>query len=292
MPQIKLSMVGGKAEIARVHRFIEDEFDDDGLPVSFSEINEDDDLFEAALYVDSADVEQAEARIRNRIGADAFGLRITHETMPDIDWVAHSLDGLNPVRVGRVVVHGAHDSATVLPNEIGIQIEAAQAFGTGHHGTTAGCLDMLQRVTKARAPRAMLDLGTGSAVLALALARLTNRPVLATDNDPLAITIARDNAALNGCAHLVRFAVAEGFACDAIRRAAPFDLIVANILAGPLMQLAPHMRSFSTIGADVILSGILDRQAARVQAAYVANGFALRGQTRREGWTTLHFTRR
>jgi ribosomal protein L11 methyltransferase len=285
-------MAGGKAEIERVHRFLEDEFEDDAYPVAFMEINEDEDRFETALYVDEEGEDDALDRIRNRIGSDAFGLDIAREVMPDIDWVAHSLDGLKPVRVGRVVVHGRHDRHAVGANEIGIEIEAAQAFGTGHHGTTAGCLALIQQIVKQRAPQRMLDLGTGSAVLALALAALTGRPVLATDIDPLAVRIARQNATLNGSSDLLRFAVAPGFSAKAIRDAAPYDMIVANILAGPLMQLAPEMRAASLPGADIVLSGILDRQAARVQAAYVTNGFAFVRRTSREGWATLHLRRR
>jgi ribosomal protein L11 methyltransferase len=292
MPQIRLSMLGGKAEMERVHRFLEDEFEDDAFPLAFNEINEDEDRFETALYVDIDDETDVLDRIHNRVGSDAFGLSIIREAMPDIDWVAHSLSGLKPVRVGRVVVHGHHDRDAVRANEIGIEIEAAQAFGTGHHGTTAGCLAMLQAILKCHTPRRMLDLGSGSAVLALALAALTRRPVLATDIDPLAVRIAEENARLNGFGDLLHFAVASGFAAKAIRDAAPFDLIVANILAGPLMTLAPQMRSASRQGGNVVLSGILDRQAARVQAAYVSNGFALAGRTSREGWTTLHFIRR
>jgi ribosomal protein L11 methyltransferase len=292
MAQIKLSMTGGKAEMQRVHRFLEQEFDEDAYPLAFMEINEDDDLFETSLYVDQADEAEVRDRMAASIGSDLFGLTLQREAMPDIDWVAHSLEGLKPVRVGRVVVHGRHDRAAVGHNEIGIEIEAAQAFGTGHHGTTAGCLAMLQSIVNRRVPVNMLDLGTGSAVLALALARLSRRPVLATDIDPLAIRIARENAALNGCGATLRFAVAKGFSARAIRMAAPFDLIVANILALPLIKLAPEMRRASLTGADIVLSGILDRQAASVTAAYVTSGFALQGRTSREGWSTLHLRRR
>lgn len=292
MPQIRLSMSGGKAEIERVHRFLEDEFEDDAWPLAFMEINEDDDLFETSLYVDAEDEEAVLARIRERVGSDAFGLEIRRDEMPDIDWVAHSLEGLKPVRVGRVVVHGSHDREAVAAHEIGIEIEAAQAFGTGHHGTTAGCLDHIQQIVKQRAPARILDLGTGSGVLAFAAAKLIGRKVLATDIDPVAIAVARENARLNGCADLIEFAVAPGFTSAAIATAAPFDMIIANILAGPLMQLAPQMRAASLPGADIVLSGILDRQAARVCASYVTSGFAFQKRSSREGWTTLHFRRR
>jgi ribosomal protein L11 methyltransferase len=292
MGQTRIFMTGTQAELKRVHRYLESEFEDDGYPLDFNEINEDDDLFQVSLYVFQGEEDDAETRIRNRVGSDAFGLKIAREVMPEIDWVAHSLEGLAPVRVGRVVVHGSHDRDVVRVNDIGIEIEAAQAFGTGHHGTTAGCIAMLQKILKARTPVNMLDLGTGSAVLALALAKLTGRKVLATDNDALAVQIAHQNAALNGCTHLVEFAVAEGFNAPAIRHHAPYDLIVANILARPLMSLAPDMAAACRCNADLVLSGILDRQSKQVVAAYVSNGFAFQQRTSLEGWVTLHFRRR
>ena len=292
MRQTRIFMTGSQAELKRVYSYLESEFEDDGYPLDFNEINEDDDLFQVSVYVFEGDEIEAEARIRNRVGADAFGLKITREVMPEIDWVAHSLEGLAPVRVGRVVVHGSHDRHLVRNSDIGVEIEAAQAFGTGHHGTTAGCIAMLQHILKSRKPVNMLDLGTGSAVLALVLAKLTKRKVLATDNDALAVEIAHQNAQLNGCAHLIEFAVAEGFDAPAIRHHAPYDLIVANILARPLMQLAPDMAEACSTGAELILSGILDRQSKQVVAAYVASGFAFQRRTSLEGWVTLHFKRR
>jgi ribosomal protein L11 methyltransferase len=292
MGQSRIFMTGTQAELKRVHRYLESEFEDDGYPLDFNEINEDDDLFQVSLYVFQGEEDDAETRIRNRVGSDAFGLKIAREVMPEIDWVAHSLEGLAPVRVGRVVVHGSHDREVVRVNDIGIEIEAAQAFGTGHHGTTAGCIAMLQKILKSRTPQNMLDLGTGSAVLALVLAKLTNRKVLATDNDALAVQIAHQNAALNGCAHLVEFAVAEGFNAPAIRHHAPYDLIVANILARPLMSLAPDMATACSAQADLVLSGILDQQSKQVVAAYVSNGFAFQQRTSLEGWVTLHFRRK
>jgi ribosomal protein L11 methyltransferase len=292
MGQTRIFMTGSQAELKRVHRYLEAEFEDDGYPLDFNEINEDDDHFQVSIYVFDGDEDSAETRIRNRVGADAFGLVINREVMPEIDWVAHSLEGLAPVRVGRVVVHGSHDRDVVRSSDIGIEIEAAQAFGTGHHGTTAGCIAMLQSILKRRQPRNMLDLGTGSGVLAFALTKLTNRKVLATDNDALAVEIAHQNAVLNGCAHLVEFAVAEGFDAPAIRHHAPYDLIVANILARPLMAIAPDMAAACVTGADLVLSGILDRQSKQVVAAYVSNGFAFQRRASLDGWVTLHFRRR
>ena len=292
MGQSRIFMTGSQAELRRVYQYLEAEFEEDGFPLDFNEINEDDDLFQVSLYVFQGGEDEAIARVQTRVGSDAFGLSIRQEIMPDIDWVAHSLEGLAPVRVGRVVVHGSHDRGMVRHSDIGIEIEAAQAFGTGHHGTTAGCIAMLQNILKRRKPANMLDLGTGSAVLALVLAKLTNRKVLATDNDALVVKIAHQNAEINGCGHLVEFAVAEGFDAPALRHHAPYDLIVANILARPLMVLAPNMAAAAAPKADLVLSGILERQSKQVVAAYVSNGFAFVRRTSLEGWVTLHFTRR
>ena len=167
---------------------------------------------------------------------------IAFAPLRETDWVAKSLEGLAPVRVGRFLVHGRHDRAIVRGNDLSIEIEAAQAFGTGHHGTTAGCLAAIDRVAKTRRIRRALDVGTGSAVLAIAIAMRLKTPVLASDIDPLAIRIAAGNARLNGAAPWLRTVCAAGV--DRREFAVPggFDLVVANILAGPLVALAPALR--------------------------------------------------
>ncbi|MCG6116576.1 MAG: 50S ribosomal protein L11 methyltransferase, partial [Mesorhizobium sp.] len=185
-----------------------------------------------------------------------------------IDWMQSVLADLKPVRAGRFLVHGAHDRARVAANDIGIEIEAGQAFGTGHHGTTAGCLTMIGDIVRRKAPRRALDLGTGSAVLAIAIARLQRIPVLATDIDPVAVAVARDNVRANGVSSLVHTAVAVGLNGPAFADGGRFDLIVANILAGPLMRLAPAMERRLATGGDIVLSGILARQRQAVLAAY------------------------
>ena len=159
--------------------------------------------------------------------------------LPETDWVAKSLAGLKPVRAGRFLVHGGHDRAAVKPNDISIEIEAGEAFGTGHHGTTAGCLAAIADLAKARPIRNALDVGTGSGVLAIAIARLTKARVLASDIDPVATRVAAANVRLNGVAARVRPITAQGLSGRLFRERAPYDLIVANILAGPLAALAP-----------------------------------------------------
>ncbi len=175
---------------------------------------------------------------------------------------------MKPVRAGRFLVHGSHDRQARRIGDITIEIEAAQAFGTGHHGTTAGCLQMIERIVRCEQPANALDLGTGSAVLAIALAKSAAISVLASDIDPVATQIAKANIKSNGVAGLVSAVTATGFSNPAVANAAPFDLIVANVLAGPLMKLAPAMARHIAPGGSIILSGILVRQRWPVIAAY------------------------
>jgi len=211
--------------------------------------------------------------------------------LPDIDWVAKSLEGLKPVRAGPFLVHGSHDRDERRPGDLAIEIEAGLAFGTGHHGTTSGCLEMIADVVALERPRNALDLGAGSAVLAIAIAKRARIPVLATDIDPVAVTVAEQNVQLNGVANLVETAVATGFDDSAFAAWKPFDLIVANILARPLMDLAPTMAHHISARGSAILSGILATQRDAVLSAYEAQSFRHVRTLEREGWVTLHLKR-
>src|SRR5882724_4954230 len=203
------------------------------------------------------------------------------------DWVKATLEDLVPVPAGRFVVHGQHDRARLAPNKLGIEIEAALAFGTGHHGTTRGCLLLLDHVLKAWRPRRVLDLGTGTGVLAIAAAKALHQKVLASDIDPPSVQVARENARLNGSGHLVQAIRATGFAAPQFVAAAPFDLVLANILANPLRQLASPMARYLAPSALVILSGLLTHQAPGVIAAYRARGLVPVRHQRIEGWSSL-----
>ena len=219
------------------------------------------------------------------------GLKLDAEIVPDIDWVSRSLEGLKPVRAGGFFVHGAHDRASRRPGGIAIEIEAGLAFGTGHHGTTAGCLEMIRRVVRREHPRNALDLGTGSAVLAIAVARLARIPVLASDIDPVATGVAAANVRLNGASQFVTAVTATGFHHPAFAANRGLGLIVANILARPLMRLAPDMADNLARGGSLILSGILDRQRDAVVAAYSGQRFRHVATLHREGWVTIHLRR-
>jgi len=212
---------------------------------------------------------------------------IVFDTVEARDWVKASLEDLVPVPAGRFIVHGQHDRERIAPNKLGIEIEAALAFGTGHHGTTRGCLLLLDHVLKAWRPRRVLDLGTGTGVLAIAAARALHEKVLASDIDMLSVQVARDNARLNVTGHLVQTIRATGFSAAQFAQAAPFDLVLANILANPLRQLAAPMARLLAPSALVILSGLLTHQAPGVVAAYRARGLIPVRHLRIEEWSSL-----
>ncbi|MER8845587.1 50S ribosomal protein L11 methyltransferase [Mesorhizobium australicum] len=287
MTQTRLHFTTGKIEAERIFAALETAFEDEGLPIAVLEVDEDADIHEVSLYADG-DVEAVEARLNDVLAGLALSRPVEREALPDIDWVARSLEGLKPVRAGRFFVHGAHDRRKRHSGELAIEIEAGLAFGTGHHGTTAGCLEMLEKVVRREHPRNALDLGTGSAVLAIAVAKLAHIPVLATDIDPVAVKVAAANARLNHVKGLIETVTAPGFHHPIFARRAPFDLIVANILARPLMRLAPQMAGHIALGGSIVLSGILDRQRDAVISAYVGQNFRHVSTLHREGWVTIH----
>jgi ribosomal protein L11 methyltransferase len=218
---------------------------------------------------------------------DDIAQTITFDTVEARDWVKASLEGLVPVHAGRFIVHGRHDRARVPPNKLGIEIEAALAFGTGHHGTTRGCLLLLDRVLRSRSPRRVLDLGSGTGVLAIAAAKALRRRVLAGDIDPVSVEAARGNARLNGVGNLIEAIRATGFSAPQFAIRGPFDLVLANILANPLRQMATPMAAHLAPSASVILSGLLPHQAQGVIASYRARGLVLRRHLAIDGWSSL-----
>ena len=214
------------------------------------------------------------------------------EDLPDIDWVAHSLEGLGVVRSGRFVLYGVHD-ADKLPNEnddIPIRIDANQAFGTGHHPTTAGCLTLLDRFA-GWAPKSILDLGCGSAVLAIAAAKLWGRTILASDIDEKSVEIAAENANQNDVGGKVNAITAAGFDHPEIAAAAPFDFVFANILAGPLAELAPGMADHVAKNGRVMLAGLMSEQEKGVISAYETAGFRVINRLDQPTWPVLLFVK-
>jgi ribosomal protein L11 methyltransferase len=231
-----------------------------------------------------------EAAIRELIGLAAgedAARTVRFDTVAPKDWVKATLDELVPVQAGRFVVHGQHDRAKVAPNRLGVEIEAALAFGSGHHGTTRGCLLLLGHLLKAHRPRRVLDLGTGTGVLAIAAAKALHDRVLASDIDARSVKVAAENAQANGVGPLVEVTHGSGFAAPLLRQRQPFDLVLANILANPLRQMATPMSKHLAPRGRVILSGLLTPQAPSVIAAYRARGVILERQIRIEGWSSL-----
>ena len=288
MSQVRFYLTAARLEAERIFALLERAFEDEGYPLSVLEVDEDRDIHDVSLYVDEDEAQATKDKIAAVLGSDFFGLPLLEEAVPDIDWVTHSLEGLDQVRAGRFVVHGSHDMPETGNGTIPILIDAGLAFGTGHHGTTAGCLEMISEVVRNMRPCNALDIGTGSAVLAIAIAKLRFIPVLATDIDPIATRVARANVRKNEVASRVRCETATGLHHSSIKNGAPFDLIVANILARPLMEMAPQLAAQLAAGGSVILSGILASQRQRVLAAYRIQALFHVKTLWRNGWVTLH----
>ncbi len=219
--------------------------------------------------------------------AQRFGVPMRVIPIEDENWVARALEGLPPVKTGRFFIYGDHSSGDVPANAIGLKIEASYAFGTGHHGTTRGCLLAFEHLAKRRTFKNALDLGCGTGVLGMAFARLTHRPVVATDIDPLATAKSIENARLNRAAPHMRITTANGFRTPLIAAHAPYDLIFANILAGPLMRLMPGIKKNLSPGGNAILSGLLDEQANAIASMARTQGLRVLRRSALEGWVTL-----
>ena len=215
------------------------------------------------------------------------GQTLTKEQLPDTDWVSHSQSQLAPIQAGRFFVHGAHDRHRRPASGVSVEIQAGQAFGTGHHGTTRGCLLALDDLLNRARPETVLDVGCGSAVLAIAFALATKRCALAGDIDPVAIEVARANARNNQAAGLVHTVVATGTGHPTIRAFTPAQLVMANILAKPLMDMKASLAACVAPGGWLILSGITVDQETRLLGSYRPFGLSLRKRWRLEGWSTL-----
>jgi ribosomal protein L11 methyltransferase len=222
----------------------------------------------------------------------AVASALTFETIAETDWIAASLAGLKPVTAGRFIVHGRHDRARVAFNRIAIEIEAALAFGTGHHGTTRGCLLALDCFLKARRPRSVLDVGTGSGVLAIAAAKACRSPVLAGDIDPRAVAAARENARANGTAAYVDIIRGDGVTDRRFRAGRRYDLVFANILLQPLRRLAAPLARIVAPRGYIILSGLLPAHASAALAAYRTQRATLARRVVLDGWVTLVLRKR
>ncbi len=213
------------------------------------------------------------------------GLTVASEIIADADWLAMALSGLPPIRAGRFFVYGVHDRGRAPVNAVKLRIEAGAAFGTGHHGTTVGCLLAFDRLLKARRFAKVLDVGAGTGLLAIAAAKTGSRLAVGADIDRISVRIANENARVN--AVNARFAHADGLSHPLIRSGAPYDLVFANILARPLIGLAQPIAKALRPGGHAILSGLLHSQSRQVFAAYRSRGFRVMRRIRRDAWATL-----
>ncbi|HSC18916.1 MAG TPA: 50S ribosomal protein L11 methyltransferase [Rhizomicrobium sp.] len=231
-----------------------------------------------ALYAEMPDGD-----LLSRLAGHAVHVQL----LPDTDWIRLSQQGLPPVRAGRFFVYGAHDKGEVPPGVVPIRIEAGLAFGTGHHETTSLCLSVLSDLAKRRRFSNVLDLGCGTGLLAIGAAKLWRRPVIASDIDPVAVEVTRQNAQANGETNLVQAVVADGLASPALAARAPYDLIVANILAEPLTRLAPEISRSLAGGGVLVLSGLLRWQENLVLSFYRSQRLKLRHMRRDGPWSAL-----
>lgn len=208
------------------------------------------------------------------------------------DWLAENRASFQPIRAGRFFIHPTFYEGRPPAGSHAIALDAATAFGSGSHGTTKGCLLALDRIARRRRPRRILDMGCGSGILAIAMAKAWARPVLAVDIDDEAVRVTAENARRNGVGNYVRVGAGPGFAAPIMQGKQVFDLIVANILAKPLVSMAPSLARALAPGGEAVLSGLLTHQENQVIAAYRAQGFALVRRDRIDNWSTLVLRRR
>jgi ribosomal protein L11 methyltransferase len=275
-----------------------------GEEVAAAAFEEPDGRWSVAIHFPHRPDEPALRALITAAAGDASADTLVFETLAPTNWVRKGLESLEPVEAGRFTIYGAHDAGSVRLNAIGVRIEAALAFGTGHHGSTRGCLLALDRIVKqgsrrrgaehsgaqGKKPR-VLDVGTGTGVLALASAKALHCPVLASDIDARAVKIARENARINGVASCVEIIHAAGLGARRFRQRAPFVLVVANILLEPLQRLASPMARLVAPNGKIVLAGLLSTQAAAALACYRARGLTLERRITLEGWTTLVLAR-
>jgi ribosomal protein L11 methyltransferase len=278
LPSQSLNLAQALADSIEEHMFI------DAMAVTVNETDETRALWNTVAYFDGeASAHHANATL-NIAGA-------VIAPVPDVDWVRRSLEGLSPVAAGRFYLHGSHDREKRRSGGHSFEIDAGTAFGTGHHGTTAGCMIILDAILKQRKPKRVFDLGCGTGVLAIAAAKACHIRVLATDIDPEAVRVTKLNAALNNLGPQINAVTAAGLHHHAIRDAGRFDLIFANILARPLVSLAQGLCKLVEPGGTIILSGLTRDQLRWVSAAYKVRGLIPTHIVKIENWVAVALQR-
>jgi len=296
-PTFKLTWRGLEDQKSLIADLMADALDPPAQAVSLRKAVEDGephttDFLTEAYFPDPPDMDAITSLIGHVIEGDPAWATPDYQELPDDDWVKFALGSLGPVVAGRFILHGAHDrdDIAITDETIAIEIEANQAFGTGHHPTTAGRLMLLDRFA-GFAPQNILDLGCGSAVLAIAAAKLWGKRVLASDIDTRSVDIARENTHNNGVGDMIDVIESDGFAHSDLQARAPFDFVFANILAGPLVELAPEMAEVTRKNGRIMLAGLMAEQEARVEAAYADAGFRQINRLDHPTWPVLLYVR-
>ena len=271
----------------RISDLLDDAFEQEAIAVTLFEIDEGNAIWCACIYVLEHLSDQYKERMAAVLSDNGINNDIHSEIIQPTDWVAETLRQLSPVHAGRFLVHGSHDNDVAGFNDVAICIDAGLAFGTGHHGTTAGCLEILEQQLKSRRFFNPLDVGTGSGVLAIAYAKACKQPILAGDIDPVATLVARDNARSNNVGKWVRCVTAAGFNHREITARKPYDLIIANILARPLQNMARDFAAHLAPDGVAILSGLLPHQKARIIATFQIQHLKFVKAHIRDGWLSL-----
>jgi len=288
MPTCQVRLEAGRFEAKRLAAVLEEAFELDGYPVTREETPPYSKHWTVDTIVFDMEPEDAEALVRDALGEEGATIAVAVTVLDDgTNWIAVSEEIRKPVPVGRFYVHGSHDRVRVPLNARGIEIDAELAFGTGHHATTRVCLAALDRLLVKRRYLRPLDLGTGTGLLAIAIAEIQGTRVLATDIDPVATRIARGNADLNGVGPFIETLTATGMAHRRIAERAPYDLVVANILARPLTRLARPISMALTPDATVVLSGLREQDRSRVLSAYRCQGLYLKWSLQEDDWLAL-----
>jgi ribosomal protein L11 methyltransferase len=266
-------------------------FEEQVLSMSIFETVEDSDEWKVELLLDEIEEEAITERIHIYFTRQEEEMPLVHVTQVEHkDWLAEVARQFPPFSVGPFYLYGSHVKESIPDGQIGLQIDAGSAFGSGEHGTTSGCLQALAKLHETKHVDVMLDMGCGSGILAIAMAKLWHKPVIATDMDAVSVRVTAENAIINNIAEHVIAIESEGYASPQIKEHGPYDIVAANILANPLTAMAADAREHIKTDGHLILSGILENQAAQVITAYEKVGFALQEQMLIGQWSTLIFT--
>ncbi len=285
----KIELVTKRAEVERWSAAL----DDFAVAIAAFEIVPGGDWRLEAYAIDAPDPAAVEAALARAAAEGGIARPVHHvQPLPPVDWLAQNRRDFPAQSIGRFFIYGSHHTDGVPAGRVGLLVDAATAFGSGEHATTRGCLAALDRLARRRRVRRPLDLGCGSGILALAIAKTWHVPVRAADIDPESVRVARANGGLNGAARWLRIARSDGYRGAVVRHGRPYDVIVSNILAEPLRRFARDLARHLARGGTAILSGLLVSQEAQVVAAHRRQGLALVRRTRRDGWSTLEFRRR